>query len=210
MKSKLFSRMIEIWNMPPADRPVPDRGFEYYLNNRVEPNEVLSRLREEFSEKVIKDNFRLLLDSVVKAYQQGSIPNVRTRFLVSCCLALVRSESWDDLPASHVMNIVGSFDSGYYHRELRDLISKFLTDIQLLEALHDGMKTSHHRDVILSSLEGLRLYQGLTRKAQNQEDFLTLVKEVSQTLDGLSQYPDRLVQERAKRAKGWLKSLSLR
>lgn len=196
--------------MPPADRPVPDRGFEYYLNNRVEPNEVLSRLREEFSEKVIKDHVRLLLDSVVKAYQQGSIPNLRTRFLVSCCLALVRSESWDDLPVSHIMNIVGSFDSGYYHRELRDLISKYLTDIQLLKALHDGMKTSHHRDVILSSLEGLLLYQGLTRKAQNQEDFLTLVKEVSKTLDNLSQYPDRFVQERAKRAKGWLKSLSLR
>lgn len=210
MKSKFFSRIIEIWNMPPAERPVPDRGFKYYLNHRVEPGVVLSRLREEFSEKVIKDDVSLLLESVTRTFQQGCIPDARTRFLVSCCLALVSSESWDNLPTSQVMNIIGSFDSGYCHRELRGLISKYLWDIQLLEALHDGMKISNNRDVILSSLEGLRLYQGLTRKVQNREDFLTLVKEVRKTLDNLMQYPDRLVRETAVCAKGWLKTFSLR
>ena len=109
------------------------------------------------------------------------------------------SESWDNLPTSQVMNIIGSFDSGYCHRELRGLISKYLCDIQLLEALHDGMKISNNCDVILSSLEGLRLYQGLTRKVQNREDFLTLVKEVGKTLDDLTHYSDRDVQETAVR-----------
>ncbi|MCM3874996.1 MAG: hypothetical protein NEA02_01110 [Thermoanaerobaculia bacterium] len=197
----VFERVIQLWNVPPAERSRAHKDLAYSRNPKISPEHVLADLRERFSEPVLRGAASVLLEGVVDSQRKGLIPGKREMFLAGCFLLVAEIEKGLPLQRDLVRDILTYFESVIWYRPVGDLVSAYLSESEVLDALRRGLAYGNVRSVRLSCLGGLRLYKGVGKRDASPEKKENALTAVRFSLAALERNDDPLIREAAGQAR---------
>jgi len=211
MENPLVKRIIEIFNVPQDQRDPKYWGWKYLSDySRVRSN--LQLLTAEFGDSEIRNVVVSVLEARCAANELDQNPTQSDTYLATCCLRLVlindgvdpdrllenrpRNQSELDalidikdgivIPKALVQSVVRSFPSTYYYSVVRQLIRRYLTDLETLTALTAGL-ASESRFIGPLCVEGLRLYAGYATRDPHRERFAAVTRETHRRIDSLAE-----------------------
>jgi hypothetical protein len=161
---------------------------------------VMQKLTGIFSPDQIVAGITAVLDDAVKIFAEKKIPDEHFRLLMTSCIRLSVSPEGITISGVLAKQIVATFDAGYCFSFVREVIQRYLTDLDVLEAIEPSLQLKGGRNRTISAIQGLRLYSGVATREADRSRYRAAVDRVVLRLSELKVCPDGEISSEARSA----------